>query len=223
LPFINALPEWNKQGVEPPQSLKDGGWQAQQKPPADYFNWFQHTTYKALEEIRVYLDNLEVTPSWDDIEGKPTAFPPTSHTHTKDEVGLSNVDNVQQASKTEFMSHLAEEIHQNEVHGMRINMETGNLEYVEGTEWKPLTSGSEKLSTHRLSPDENGYFTVIEFKREDGTLAEKRTLSNVDSDGNYHTQTIEYYDNSGALIPTNPEVYAITYDDNGNVISEVLQ
>jgi hypothetical protein len=193
VPFINALPEWNKQGVEPPQSLKDGGWQAQQKPPADYFNWFQHTTYKALEEIRVYLDNLEVTPSWDDIEGKPTAFQPTSHTHTKDEVGLSNVDNVQQASKTEFMSHLAE--------------------------YMPHDS---ELNQYASAEDANGIYTIVEFKRPNGTLYLKSTLSNADTDDNYQTCTWDFYKSDGITVGLTKQC-AITYIDGIPVNKEWIE
>jgi hypothetical protein len=47
----NQLPTWNKEGVEPPQSLKDDGWQPSQKPPADYFNWFFNKTFKALQSL----------------------------------------------------------------------------------------------------------------------------------------------------------------------------
>ncbi|WPZ17780.1 phage tail protein [Geobacillus subterraneus] len=52
MPFdLNQLPTWNKEGVEPPQSLKDNGWQPSQKPPADYFNWFFNKVYKALQSL----------------------------------------------------------------------------------------------------------------------------------------------------------------------------
>jgi Phage tail fibre repeat len=52
MPFDqNQLPTWNKEGVEPPQSLKDSGWQPSQKPPADYFNWFFYKTYNALKSL----------------------------------------------------------------------------------------------------------------------------------------------------------------------------
>lgn len=52
MPFDqNQLPAWNKEGVEPPQSLKDEGWQPSQKPPADYFNWFFNKTFKALQSL----------------------------------------------------------------------------------------------------------------------------------------------------------------------------
>lgn len=37
--------------------------------------------------------------SWDKIQNKPSSFTPASHTHTKDQVGLSNVDNTADKDK----------------------------------------------------------------------------------------------------------------------------
>lgn len=50
--FEKPLPEWNAQGIEPPQSKKDAGWKEGDKPPAEWHNWFQHLTYEALKELQ---------------------------------------------------------------------------------------------------------------------------------------------------------------------------
>jgi hypothetical protein len=52
MPFEEQLPEWNSPGVEPPASKKNTGWQAGEKPAADYWNWQMHRTYKALQELQ---------------------------------------------------------------------------------------------------------------------------------------------------------------------------
>lgn len=68
MPFDqNQLPTWNKEGVEPPQSLKDNGWQPSQKPPADYFNWFFNKVYKALQSLFVNAQHKEE-------KGKPNGY-----------------------------------------------------------------------------------------------------------------------------------------------------
>lgn len=36
---------------------------------------------------------------WNEIEGKPNTYPPSSHTHSKSEVGLGSVDNTADANK----------------------------------------------------------------------------------------------------------------------------
>lgn len=41
----------------------------------------------------------DTTPDWSQITNKPTTFAPASHTHTKAQVGLGNVDNTSDATK----------------------------------------------------------------------------------------------------------------------------
>lgn len=53
--FNEQLPEWNAVGVEPPASKKTEGWQPDDKPPADWFNWLFNRAYKVLNEIRDIL------------------------------------------------------------------------------------------------------------------------------------------------------------------------
>lgn len=53
MPFTKVLPEWNEPGSVPPQEFKDNGWGADQHPPADWFNWFFYSTYKALQELQL--------------------------------------------------------------------------------------------------------------------------------------------------------------------------
>ena len=50
--FEKKVPEWNAVGSEPPSSLKNSGFQAGYKPPADYFNWFWHSVSEALTELQ---------------------------------------------------------------------------------------------------------------------------------------------------------------------------
>ncbi|MCP1493975.1 hypothetical protein J2Y73_004006 [Peribacillus frigoritolerans] len=50
--FLKKLPIWGKKGVEPPNSKKAVGWQAEENPQAEYMNWFQSKTYDALKELQ---------------------------------------------------------------------------------------------------------------------------------------------------------------------------
>lgn len=52
MPFTKDLPEWNQPGVKPPQTKIDEGWKAIEKPPADWWNWFQYTAFNALKELQ---------------------------------------------------------------------------------------------------------------------------------------------------------------------------
>lgn len=53
--FNEKLPEWHKEGIEPPESKKTEGWSASDRPPAEWFNWLFHRTYKVFQEIRNVL------------------------------------------------------------------------------------------------------------------------------------------------------------------------
>lgn len=44
-------------------------------------------------------ESLDLVLSWDNVSGKPTKFTPLEHTHSKDEVSLSNVDNTADLDK----------------------------------------------------------------------------------------------------------------------------
>lgn len=85
-----------------------------------------------------------------------------------------------------------------------------------------LKNMQQKLSNYKSSKDTNGIFSIVECKRKDGTIFRKQILSDPDTNGNYRKQTINFYDESGTKI-IGTDVYVITYDADGDVISEVLQ
>jgi len=50
--FTEKLPEWQAEGIEPPDSKKQAGWEVEDKPPAGWWNWILNRTFKSLEELR---------------------------------------------------------------------------------------------------------------------------------------------------------------------------
>lgn len=50
--FEKTVPVWNAPGAEPPEALKNAGFQVGYKPPADYFNWFWHGVSQSLLELQ---------------------------------------------------------------------------------------------------------------------------------------------------------------------------
>lgn len=76
-------------------------------------------------------------------------------------------------------------------------------------------------SIYKSNQDDNGLYTTVTYKRADGTTYKVSELSNADNDGNYGTQTITYYEADGSTVDKT-EVYAITYNSDGDVESEVL-
>ncbi len=56
--FERKVPDWKAEGVEPPDSLKSGGFSAGYKPPAAYFNWFWNVVSKCLAELQEKVKSL---------------------------------------------------------------------------------------------------------------------------------------------------------------------
>lgn len=69
----------------------------------------------------------------------------------------------------------------------------------------------------REDRDDSGVYRVIKEFNENDILLKKSTISNVDENGIYHLQTIEYYRINGILDYT--EVYDLIYDDEDKLIS----
>lgn len=76
-------------------------------------------------------------------------------------------------------------------------------------------------NSYSSNKDDNGIFTVVEYKRPDGTLYMKSTLSNPDTEGNYQAMTWKFYDEAGtATVDT--VVWNIAYDEDGDIVSKVV-
>lgn len=52
MPYNEKLPEWQNPGQEPPSSRKINGWNPQDRPPAEWMNWFFNRTYAVLKEMK---------------------------------------------------------------------------------------------------------------------------------------------------------------------------
>ena len=78
------------------------------------------------------------------------------------------------------------------------------------------TPHREAVSIERKNPDDDGVFTLIEFRRSDGTLFKTSQLNGTSP---YTSRTVKYYDKNGNLVQT--VEYSITYSDD-EVISEVI-
>lgn len=47
-----------------------------------------------------FTSDIPTSFAWGSITGKPSTFPPSSHTHSKSDVGLGNVDNTADSAKS---------------------------------------------------------------------------------------------------------------------------
>lgn len=55
--YSNNMPEWQNEGVEPSNDLKEKGFQGGYKPPASVFNWFWSLVSKAITELQTITKN----------------------------------------------------------------------------------------------------------------------------------------------------------------------
>ena len=68
-------------------------------------------------------------------------------------------------------------------------------------------------------PDNNGIYTVVEYRRADGTLHARSTLSGLTND-NYTVVTIQFYDAAGtSIVGTN--IWDMAFDSSGIIISKI--
>lgn len=72
---------------------------------------------------------------------------------------------------------------------------------------------------YKSGKDSEGVFTIVEYKRDDGSLAAKSVLSGGTSP-NYSTRTISYYGFDGETIEKTT-IRTLTYDEDGALVSEV--
>ncbi|MCQ5366082.1 phage tail protein [Anoxybacillus salavatliensis] len=77
------------------------------------------------------------------------------------------------------------------------------------------------FNVYKSGKDANGIFTIVEYKRANGTLFARSVLSDGTSP-QYTTRTVTYYDTDGTTV-LRTDTYTLTYDTDGDLISEVKQ
>lgn len=75
-------------------------------------------------------------------------------------------------------------------------------------------------STYKLNKDPNGIYTEIQLRRIDGTLYMKSVLYGTSP--KYNSRTVTEYALDGITV-INDKKFMITYDDDDNMLSEVIQ
>lgn len=103
--FKEELPIWLNPGQKPPQPKIEVGYQPMDHPPADWFNWYQHTVYKAIKEIQEIAATAQSVTDLNKKVDDHASLRNNPHGVTKAQVGLGSVDNVKQATKNEFDGH----------------------------------------------------------------------------------------------------------------------
>lgn len=84
----------------------------------------------------------------------------------------------------------------------------------------PVAQDVESYNVYASNPDSSDTYTVVQYKRRDGTLYMQSVLSNPNSGGYYQTDTLTYYDATGT-VQVAQEVWSLTYDSSGKIVSKV--
>lgn len=87
--------------------------------------------------------------------------------------------------------------------------------------WQLITNSSDESIDYDsyASVEDGSIYTIVDFKRTDGTLYLNSTLSNKNVNGYYETCTLTYYDTTGITI-IKTVVWTFTYDTNGNIVTK---
>lgn len=78
----------------------------------------------------------------------------------------------------------------------------------------------ETATLYRKNKDENGIYALLEWYRADGTLFKTSELEG--ESPQYATRRVKFYAKDGQTL-VQEVVYSLTYDENGELISEVIQ
>lgn len=84
--FKKTAPVWKAGGTEPPESLKERGFEAGYKPPAAFFNWFWSQVSGCLADIYENAANSE-------LSGLPNKEKATGNLLYRGNIGASNIVN----------------------------------------------------------------------------------------------------------------------------------
>lgn len=87
-----------------------------------------------------------------------------------------------------------------------------------------ITEIEKKLKNYNSygsAKDVYGIYTVVDYKRADGTLYMKSTLSNADINNNYQTDVWRFYNDAGSTVILTL-TWTIMYDDDSGIISKVV-
>jgi hypothetical protein len=96
----------------------------------------------------------------------------------------------------------------------------------QGENMKQINASMEEIekkitnyNSYASSKDNNGIYTVVEYKDKSNQLYMKSTLSSPDSNGNYKYDTWQFY-KSGSVVSAIK--WTMTYDEDGNIVSKVV-
>jgi hypothetical protein len=145
---------------------------------------------------------------------------PTSQFQQQWDEFMAGIQDEGFASAEEFNAHLVDTTkHITSAERAAWNSAEANANAYTDTAPEPMQRNLGKFNKYKSGKDANGIFTIVEYKRSDGTLFARSVLSGGTSP-QYTTRTITYYGTDGTTV-LRTDTFALTYDTDGDLINEV--
>lgn len=169
-------------------------------------------------EKKSNLSSVATSGSYDDLTDKPDEFKPESHEHDIDDI-KDLKDDLDEREKKDNLSSVATSGEYDDLSGKP------DLNFVEKDEFESHVNDylphDDGMSQYSSEKDDDGIYTVVEYRRDDDTLYLKSILSDQNSDDHYETVTWKFYDSDGSNVEEEIE-WEITYDSDGQIESKVI-
>lgn len=178
--FKKNVPEWRAEGTEPPESLKDSGFQVGYKPPAPYFNWFWNRVSACLTEIREKLSGHASNKE-------------NPHGVTAAQLGLDKVNNTSDAEKCVAFASKAGVARKSE-YSMTVRLNGGRTESTDQFTYDGSTSRTVNITPEKIDAAEKDLSNVDDavFKDKASGAGVGIPLADATSaDGIAYTATVE--------------------------------
>jgi hypothetical protein len=147
---------------------------------------------------------------------------PTSQFQQQWDEFMAGIQDEGFASAEEFNAHLADNVkHITAAERAAWNSAESNAKAYTDTAPEAMQRNFGLFNVYKSGKDANGIFTTVDYKRADGTLFARSVLSGGTSP-QYTTRTITYYGTDGTTV-IKTDTYTLTYDADGDLISEVKQ
>ena len=206
--FENNVPEWKAAGSEPPESLKESGFQAGYKPPAAYFNWFWNRVSACLKEIREKLSGHA------DSKENP-------HGVTAAQIGLGSVNNTSDSEKCVLFAQEAGEARKLQ-YDMTVRLNGGRTEGTDQFTFNGSTSRTVNVTPAKIGAAEKDLSNVegadlLAAAQEAGVGIPIAAATS--SDGAAYTATVNGFTElyNGLIITIIPDVVSTTTGPTLNV------
>lgn len=135
--FEKKAPQWHAAGTEPPESLKQSGFQAGYKPPAEFFNWQWHAVGEAIAELQGMKPGDIGALGRGDLEAHIKADNP--HGITADKIGAAEARHTHaQGDVTGLSESLSDKA--DKVHGHEANEVSGLQDILAGKADRPVVA-----------------------------------------------------------------------------------